>query len=340
MGITLRNGNFRADVYHDGKRMRKTFDNQNDAKVWLEVTRHALMSGKSVPQNYSGLTTTKYTFKSFADRVFALKWKDKTYPVKKQKQIEGIVDYFGDRTLIEDITYDKITDFVLYCIREKTNGGLGNSGGTANRKLSTISVILRQAHREGKISKMPHIEKQKEKGGRQRWLTVEEAKAILATAEWMGNIDLYHAIKVSLDTGIRSSELLRIKRDDITKQGLIVPVRKSKKLPTMIPLTTKSRAILDVRSKTVEGDRLFPFNDGWYKTAFNKLKDANRLQHLDLSDVCWHTLRHTTCSWLVQRGVSLVRVQQIMGHSNISTTMIYAHLAPIDEEEYVNPLED
>ena len=198
---------------------------------------------------------------------------------------------------------------------------------------------MKQAYKEDKIPKLPDVDKQKEGGHRKDGLE-EEAKDILATAEWMGNTDLYHAITVSLDTGVRASELLNIKRNDITDKGLIVPIRKSKKLPTMIPLTRKSRAILEVRCKMINGDRLFPYNDGWYKTPFNNLKKANRLQHLDLSDVCWHTLRHTTASWLVQRGTNLVKVQQIMGHSNISTTMRYAHLAPIDEAEYISPLEE
>ena len=41
-----------------------------------------------------------------------------------------------------------------------------------------------------------------------------------------------------------------------------------------------------------------------------------------------YTFRHTYASWLVQAGVPLARVAQLMGHKSITTTEIYAHLAP------------
>ncbi|UCD95662.1 MAG: tyrosine-type recombinase/integrase, partial [Candidatus Zixiibacteriota bacterium] len=41
-----------------------------------------------------------------------------------------------------------------------------------------------------------------------------------------------------------------------------------------------------------------------------------------------HTLRHTFASRLVMQGVNLPTVKKLMGHSDIQTTMIYAHLTP------------
>jgi integrase len=48
----------------------------------------------------------------------------------------------------------------------------------------------------------------------------------------------------------------------------------------------------------------------------------------ELEDVTFHTLRHTAASWMVQRGVDLYRVKEILGHSTIAMTERYAHLAP------------
>ena len=48
----------------------------------------------------------------------------------------------------------------------------------------------------------------------------------------------------------------------------------------------------------------------------------------DLEDCSLHTLRHTFASRLVQAGVSLYKVSQLLGHAEIRTTQIYAHLSP------------
>ncbi len=47
-----------------------------------------------------------------------------------------------------------------------------------------------------------------------------------------------------------------------------------------------------------------------------------------LRKIGWHTLRHTFASHLAMKGVPMTAVQQLMGHSNITTTMRYSHLAP------------
>ena len=51
-----------------------------------------------------------------------------------------------------------------------------------------------------------------------------------------------------------------------------------------------------------------------------------------------HTLRHTFASHLVMSGVDLPTVQRLLGHSDIQTTMIYAHLAPDHLAGAVNKL--
>ena len=47
-----------------------------------------------------------------------------------------------------------------------------------------------------------------------------------------------------------------------------------------------------------------------------------------LTNVTPHTLRHSFASWLVMKGVDLGTVQKLLGHADITMTMVYAHLAP------------
>ena len=70
-------------------------------------------------------------------------------------------------------------------------------------------------------------------------------------------------------------------------------------------------------------DRVFPFQTYRYRDRWDRM-----LYILKLDDGVWHVLRHNTANRLVQRGVHLVTMKEIMGHKTITTTMRYAHLQP------------
>ncbi len=53
----------------------------------------------------------------------------------------------------------------------------------------------------------------------------------------------------------------------------------------------------------------------------------------------FHSLRHTFATWLVQEGVSIYEVQQLLGHSSISVTQVYSHLAASELHGAVNKIQ-
>ncbi|MCX6138696.1 MAG: site-specific integrase [Ignavibacteriales bacterium] len=69
----------------------------------------------------------------------------------------------------------------------------------------------------------------------------------------------------------------------------------------------------------------------------HKFKKSVRLAKLNEA-LHFHSLRHTCASHLVSAGVSLYVVQNILGHSNVSTTMIYSHLSPSSLQDSINKI--
>lgn len=72
-------------------------------------------------------------------------------------------------------------------------------------------------------------------------------------------------------------------------------------------------------------------------TCINSLHaDCRRAE---LRDIGWHSLRHTFGSHLAMRGIPMIALQQLLDHSSLSTTMIYAHLSPSTVTDAIKLLE-
>ena len=67
------------------------------------------------------------------------------------------------------------------------------------------------------------------------------------------------------------------------------------------------------------------------KEAKSKLKSKKKITA--------HTLRHTYATHLLEQGVNLVSIQKLLGHAHIETTMVYLHVAQIDQQPIENPLD-
>lgn len=311
MTVKQRGNGWQAYVQHNGKRLRRNFSTYADATHWEALARQSLIIGKPVPE-LTELTSSLggWTLGQAAERTFRMRWKDsrseKTHLVNMRRNL----DYFGDKRPLTDITTEVIDDYILHLKDQRL------SGATINRVLMNLSRILRTAREYGKMEHQPVIHRQPEGEHRLRWLTDDEVEAMIGVAQDFGYLNLRDALIVSVDTGVRRGELQRIRKRDITKQGL--GVWESKNMTgRVIPLTKRARGILEMR----DGDLLFPQND-FIRSAFDRIK----LQVGVGDDVVWHTLRHTFASRLVQKNVPIQVVQKLMGHKTIQITMRYAKI--------------
>jgi site-specific recombinase XerD len=62
---------------------------------------------------------------------------------------------------------------------------------------------------------------------------------------------------------------------------------------------------------------------------------GNLMRESEIKNYCWHDLRHTFASRLAMAGVDLLAIKEMLGHSSVVTTEIYAHLQPNRHHEAV-----
>lgn len=160
---------------------------------------------------------------------------------------------------------------------------------------------------------------------------------------------------LALNTGMRRGEILGLSWRAVQFQDNIITVAGetdetgaggSKSGRTRhIPMSKAARAVLEqwkeqqsLVHKIRAAGLVFPAKDGSrmfsIKTAWGHL-----VNDAELTDFRFHDCRHHFCSTLVQRGVPLVRVRDLAGHSTIALTERYSHLAPNDLADAVAVLD-
>ncbi|PIE74765.1 MAG: hypothetical protein CSA18_03640 [Deltaproteobacteria bacterium] len=138
-----------------------------------------------------------------------------------------------------------------------------------------------------------------------------------------------------IDSGIGwASEVLNLRWKNIDLEHSIINLTKTKGDKSRTTYMTQNIKKFLAEKKGSGEDLVFPSRDGKVSPQTSKFFAiiANELFNKNVVDprqkVVFHTLRHTYASWLVMSGVSLYTVQKLLGHSDIKTTMRYAHLSP------------
>jgi integrase len=153
---------------------------------------------------------------------------------------------------------------------------------------------------------------------------------------------------LSLHCGLRAGEIFDLKWSnvDLDHIMMILMDTKSGKNRT-VHLTQKAKEMLENFPKGNPGDFVFTDRDGQkiqdvsnaFMRAVNKLKLNEGVTDRRLK-VTFHTLRHTYASWLVQQGVDLYTVKELMGHSTLAMTERYSHLRKENLTNAVKKFED
>ncbi len=143
-------------------------------------------------------------------------------------------------------------------------------------------------------------------------------------------------LELMYGTGLRVSELVSLTVNDIDLTNCIIRVMGKGSKEREIPLGEYSiyylKLYLELRPSMLKSnntDALFLNNHGKGMTRqgfFKNLKNILKEKNLN-SDVSPHTLRHSFATHLLNRGADLRSIQEMLGHSDISTTKIYTHIS-------------
>ncbi len=245
-----------------------------------------------------------------------------------------LLPFFGEM-MLHDITAEDVEDYIL----ERAEQAQPNTvylEYSLGRRMFNVALkkwkwVLSNPFSDVSFSELLTVD-----NARDRWLTVEEEAALIehATPDYLKDI-----ITFALHTGCRRGEILSMSwSDHVDVKRKLVQLRATKKGMKIktIPMSEKLCAMLVRRSKVrhISG-KVFPYEVTAVKDAFERA-----IKKSGMTNFRFHDLRHTFATRLIQAGVDLYVVKNLLGHKSIKTTERYAHHYPESLRPSIRVLDD
>lgn len=294
----------------------------------------------NVAMDYFRDNTKVTLFKFWEQQIELWQMSKQKNTLKSYKSGLNIVRQFNPKSNFGDLTYDYIQKFDLYLRKDRENGD-----GGCYTKHKMLKAIINQAIIKGYMNENPYrFFKLREAKGNREFLSIEEVKKLMAyqIPEKNGFLNRVKDLFLfSCFTGLRYSDVMNIKLENIKSEPyrLEIKVQKTSK-PLIIPLTANARAILQkYNSHTIKP-----------QTASALPKMANQVINRELKvlmeevgikkKISFHCARHSFASNLIENGVYISHVKDLLGHTNIAQTQIYAKSLSEDLYSSMDKLND
>lgn len=274
-----------------------------------------------------------HTFKELATEYKEWAKRQRSYK-SKEGFINQLVDYFGNLPLrrFNTLLIEKFQT-------ERLNKG--NKPATVNRLIATLKHMLHKAVdwnmlEEETLKMVRRVKLLEENNKRLRYLSKEECQAIINASD----PHLKPIVITALNTGMRKSEILNLKWDQVDlKHGFILLDKTKNGERREIPINETLKQTLQGIMRRLDVPYVFfdPKTGKPYKDVKRSFQTA--LKRAKIKDFRFHDLRHTFASHLVMAGVDLTTVKELLGHKDIKMTLRYAHLAPAHKVKAVNILD-
>lgn len=229
---------------------------------------------------------------------------------------------------MDEITATNLTTYVLYLEKQ------GLSTATISRSIASIRAFFIYLLRQGRISQDPSEQLKPPKVEKRvpETLTVEEVNLLLEQPSGDSPKELRDKAMLELlyATGIRVSELISLKMTDVNLRMSYIRCSDVDK-ERIIPFESVARdalvRYLEEARNTLCKDSLYLFSN-CQGTAMTRQGFWKIIKHYASKagikkDITPHMIRHSFATHLVNNGADLKAVQEMLGHSDISTTQIY-----------------
>lgn len=241
--------------------------------------------------------------------------------------------YFGTETNINSIKPDKIEKFKDYLKTERKS-----SNSTINKYISALSKMYNLGISNKLINYNPvkEVKKLREDSFKIRYLSREEEERMfdIISSDYKY---LQPIIICALHTGMRKGEILNLKWSNVDFEFNFIEILKTKSGKTRkIPISDTLLNVLREQPQTHE----YVFTNTYTGKPYTDIHNSFRmiLTKANINNFRFHDLRHTVATRLVEKGIDLIVVKEILGHSKIDTTMRYAHAVPKRKLEAIEVL--
>ena len=212
------------------------------------------------------------------------------------------------------------------------------SATTAGRKLATFRSFFRFLCREGTLTKNParSLIAPKKDQRIPTYLQEQEAVDLMAASDMNNKSEERDTAVLELlySTGMRCSEIVGLVLDDVDTSNRSIRVigkgRKERWVPFGAPANKALSRYLLTRGTVIGRDPLFtgtnkkPLSD----RTVRRIVARGLIRASIRTKASTHTLRHSFATHLLQRGGDLRSIQELLGHSSLSTTQRYTHVNP------------
>jgi integrase len=311
----------------------KTFRTKRDATDWARSAEDEMVRGVYISRAGAERLTVKEALQRYLKEVTPTK---KATTQRSEKTTAEHLSGFLGKYSMAALSSDLVASYRDHRI------AAGKSNNTVRIELAMLSNLFTIAIQEWGLglshNPVAAIRKPSPGKGRDRRLSADEEKRLLAAVEQYSNPMLGWIVRIAIETSMRQSEILGLRKSQLDLTARVVRLSDTKNdsartVPLSAAATLALKAALENPLRPNDTELVFfgePGKDGRRRPYQFAKTWAGIKKSLGIADLHFHDLRHEAVSRLVEGGLSDQEVAAISGHKSMQMLRRYTHLRAED----------